>query len=143
MQKIFYTSMLLITAVFQANSQEIIGKWKTVDDITGQPKSIVEFYEKGGKICGKVLDIFDPQHKKMVCINCSGDEKSKPVIGLTIIKGLVKEGTEYNSGKILDPKNGKTYKCFVSFESNDKIKVCGYIGISLFGRTQYWYRIKG
>jgi len=61
---------------------------------------------------------------------------------LTVIKGLKKDGDEYNSGKILDPKNGKIYKCFITLESKDKLKVRGYIGFALLGRTQYWYRVK-
>ena len=61
---------------------------------------------------------------------------------MNIIKGLKKDGEEYNSGKVLDPKNGKLYKCYITLEGNDKLKVRGFIGISLFGRTQYWYRMK-
>ena len=57
-------------------------------------------------------------------------------------KGLSKEDSEYTNGKILDPKNGKIYKCYITLETKDKLKVRGYIGISLFGRTQYWYRVK-
>ena len=57
------------------------------------------------------------------------------------IKGLSKEGAEYTSGEILDPKNGKLYKCTISLESKDKLKVRGYIGFSLLGRTQYWHRV--
>ncbi|MEN9656287.1 MAG: hypothetical protein RL311_1258, partial [Bacteroidota bacterium] len=70
-----------------------------------------------------------------------GDDKNKPILGLNIIKGLSKDGAEYNSGEILDPKNGKLYKCALSLESKDKLKVRGYIGFSLIGRTQYWYRV--
>jgi uncharacterized protein (DUF2147 family) len=62
-------------------------------------------------------------------------------MGLIVIKGLTKDGNDYN-GKILDPKHGKIYKCVVSLEEKDKLKVRGYVGISLFGRTQYWYRVK-
>ena len=61
---------------------------------------------------------------------------------MIIIKGLSKEDAEYTNGKILDPKNGKLYKCYITLETKDKLKVRGYIGISLFGRTQYWYRVK-
>jgi uncharacterized protein (DUF2147 family) len=63
-------------------------------------------------------------------------------MGLIFIKGLTKDGEEYSGGKILDPKNGKLYKCYITLEGNDKLKVRGYIGISLLGRTQYWKRVK-
>ena len=132
--------LLFFTTTFY--SQTVIGKWKTIDDETNKPKSIVEIYEKSEKIYGKVIEIIEPEHKNKVCSNCSGDDKNKPILGMTVIKGLLKDKTEYNSGKILDPKNGKLYKCYITLESKDKLKVRGYIGISLFGRTQYWYRVK-
>jgi uncharacterized protein (DUF2147 family) len=123
------------------HSQSVIGKWKTIDDETGDAKSIVEVYSKSGKIYAKVIEILDLEHKNSVCIKCSGEDKNKSILGLIVIKGLTKDGSEYNSGEILDPKNGKLYKCALSLESKDKLKIRGYIGFSLLGRTQYWYRV--
>jgi len=123
------------------HSQSVIGKWKTIDDETGDAKSIVEVYSKSGKIYAKVIEILDLEHKNSVCIKCSGEDKNKSILGLTVIKGLTKDGSEYNSGEILDPKNGKLYKCALSLESKDKLKIRGYIGFSLLGRTQYWHRV--
>ena len=122
-------------------SQSVVGKWKTIDDATGEAKSIVEVFSKSGKIYAKVVDILDPATKNNLCKQCSGEDKNKPILGLIIIKGLSKDGSEYNSGEILDPKNGKLYKCALSLESKDKLKVRGYIGFSLLGRTQYWHRV--
>ena len=132
---------LFFLAIFFAQSQTIVGKWKTIDDETGNAKAIVEIYEESGKIYGKVVDILEEENKNRVCSNCSGDDKDKPILGMTIIKGLTKDGDVYSKGKILDPKNGKLYKCFITLETNDKLKVRGYIGISLFGRTQHWFRV--
>lgn len=139
---ILIVATLFFTTIFYAQNQSVIGKWKTIDDETGKAKSIVEIYEKSGKIYGKVVEILDVEHKNNVCSECSGSDKNKPILGMIIIKGLTKEGSEYTNGKILDPKNGKTYKCSVTLEAKDKLKVRGFIGISLFGRTQYWYRAK-
>jgi uncharacterized protein (DUF2147 family) len=122
--------------------QSVVGKWKTIDDETGKAKSIVEIYERSGKIYGKIIDILDAEKKKNLCVNCPGDEKNKPVLGLVIIKGLTKDGNEYNAGKILDPTSGKLYKCFLALEGNDRLKVRGYVGVALFGRTQIWNRVK-
>lgn len=134
--------VLMLVSTFNF-SQSVAGKWKTIDDETGKAIAVVEIYERGGKIYGKVHDIIDPKDRNKVCSNCSGEDKDKPILGLTVIKGLLKDGSEYNSGKILDPKHGRLYQCFITLESKDKLKVRGYIGISLFGRTQYWHRIKG
>ncbi|MXO05837.1 DUF2147 domain-containing protein [Flavobacterium sp. HBTb2-11-1] len=137
--------MLTIGVFFFAltmQSQSVIGKWKTIDDETGEAKSIVEIYEKSGKIYGKVVDILREGHKKDVCVKCDGTEKNKPILGMVIMNGLKKDGSEYNGGTILDPTSGKKYKCYVTLESSDKLKLRGYVGISLMGRTQYWTRVK-
>lgn len=136
-----YCILFLVFFSISMNSQSIVGKWKTIDDETGDAKSVVEVFSKSGKIYAKVVEILEPENKNRVCTKCSGEDKNKPILGLTIIKGLSKDGSEYNSGEILDPKNGKLYKCALSLESKDKLKVRGYIGFSLLGRTQYWYRV--
>ena len=123
-------------------SQTVVGKWKTIDDETGEAKSVVEIYEKSGKIYGKVVEIFSAKHQKDVCSKCEGAEKNKPILGMVIINGLKKDGKEYNGGTILDPTNGKKYKCYITLESPDKLKLRGYVGISMMGRTQYWKRAK-
>jgi uncharacterized protein (DUF2147 family) len=142
MKKYITILALFISMVFYGQNHTVIGKWKTIDDQTGKAKSIVEIYERSGKMYGKIIDILDAEKKKSLCVNCTGDEKNKPVLGLVIIKGLTKDGNEYNSGKILDPTSGKLYKCFLALEGNDKLKVRGYIGVALFGRTQTWNRVK-
>jgi uncharacterized protein (DUF2147 family) len=141
-KKTAFASVLIFLATLFVQSQTVVGRWKTIDDETGKAKGIVEIYEQSGKIYGKVVDILEQENKKRVCENCSGDDKNKPILGMIIIKGLSKEDSEYTNGKILDPKNGKIYKCYITLETKDKLKVRGYIGISLFGRTQYWYRVK-
>ena len=123
-------------------AQSVVGKWKTIDEETGEAKSIVEIYEKSGKIYGKVVDILRADHKKDVCSKCEGAEKNKPILGMIIINGLKKDGSEYSGGTILDPTNGKKYKCYITLDSADKLKLRGYVGISIMGRTQYWTRIK-
>ena len=139
--KQLFTLLFCITVMASMQSQSVIGKWKTIDDATGEAKSIVEVFSKSGKIYAKVVDILDPATKNNLCKQCSGEDKNKPILGLIIIKGLSKDGSEYNSGEILDPKNGKLYKCALTLESKDKLKVRGYIGFSLLGRTQYWHRV--
>lgn len=135
--------IICVLLFFQISfSQTVIGRWKTIDDETGKEKGVVEIYEKNGKIYGKIVEILDAQHRDKKCTLCKGDDKNKPILGLTFIKGLTKDGDEYNDGQVLDPKNGKLYKCYITLIGNDKLKIRGYIGILLFGRTQYWYRVK-
>lgn len=122
--------------------QNIFGKWKTIDDETGTEKSIVEIFEKNGKVYGKIIEILESEHRHRKCEKCEGEDKNKPILGLIIIKGLKKSDAIYEGGKITDPKNGSSYNCKISIEGKDKLIVRGYIGISLFGRSQTWIRQK-
>lgn len=142
MNRLAFFILFLISIATTAQSHSVIGKWKTIDDETGKPLSIVEVFEKNHKVYGKVLEILNSANRNRVCEKCSGEDSNKPILGLTVIKGLTKVGNEYTKGKILDPKNGKLYSCYITLENQDKLKVRGYIGISLFGRTQYWIRMK-
>lgn len=76
-----------------------------------------------------------------ICRTCPGDRKGKPLVGMTILSGLKKDGDIYAGGEILDPKNGKTYRCKTEvIEGGKKLNVRGFIGVSLIGRTQTWLR---
>lgn len=134
--------MLLGTAIAQANPA--VGRWKTIDDETKEPKSIVEITEVDGKLVGKIEKLFrkadEDQNPK--CEKCTGDKKDQPIIGMQILEGLKKDAdTRWSGGQILDPKNGKTYSCKLEvIEDGKKIKLRGFIGVSLLGRTQVWER---
>ncbi len=118
-----------------------VGIWKTVDDATGKVKSIVRIWEDRGKLYGKVQKLIDPVEPDPKCDGCSGSEKGKPVLGLRILWDLQKDHDGWSGGTILDPESGKTYKCLVSLEDGGrKLKVRGFIGLALLGRTQYWLR---
>jgi len=142
MKKNLFLFALLLFAATMSAQNGIIGKWKTIDDETGKAKSVVEIYEKSGKIYGKIIELLDTADKNKTCEACLGEDKGKPILALTIIKGLQKDGSDYSNGKILDPKNGKLYKCTITLEEKDKLKVRGYIGFSVLGRSQFWSRVK-
>ncbi|MDN5203194.1 DUF2147 domain-containing protein [Fulvivirgaceae bacterium BMA10] len=135
--------LILITlaiSCISANAQNnIFGKWKTVDDVTGEVKSVVEIYKESGKAYGKIIDITDPEEKDSVCDKCDEDDprKGKKIMGMIIITGLEQDGKKWDDGKILDPENGKVYSCKIWVEDG-KLYVRGYIGISLVGRSQTW-----
>lgn len=140
MKKLLFT-LLLLFPLFSF-SQEILGKWKTIDDETGKAKSIVEIFKAtNGKIYGRVYKILTVGEENKKCTACKGDLKDKPITGMIILNGLTKDGDEWSGGTIMDPNKGKTYDCFITFESKDKLKVRGYMGVALLGRTQYWYRL--
>jgi len=142
MRKYLFTVLFVAVAGIFSTQAQVTGRWKTIDDETKEAKSIVEVFEKDGKIYGKVVEILNPARKDSKCQNCKGDDKDKPILGLMIIKGLKKDGAEYTDGDILDPQKGKLYSCTIKLDGNDKLSVRGYMGISLIGRSQTWYRVK-
>jgi uncharacterized protein (DUF2147 family) len=120
-----------------------VGRWKTIDDLTGKAKSVVLIWEEGGKLFGRVQKLVDPDPKdpNPTCDGCAGSQKGKPVLGMQILWDLQKDGDGWSGGTILDPATGKTYKCLLSVEEGGtKLKVRGFVGVSLLGRTQYWLR---
>ena len=137
-KSLFITILCFTTFSF---GQSIEGLWKTIDDETGKEKSIVKIYSENGKIYAQITELLEEGKQDKLCENCKGANKNKPIKGLKIINGLTKDGNEWNGGKILDPKTGKEYKCYITLDGNTKLKVRGYIGFALIGRTQYWHKV--
>lgn len=127
---------------FEGYSQNsVTGKWKTIDDETDKPKSIVEIIEKDGVLSGKIIKLFrqPDEDPDPICDQCDEDDDryKKKVIGMEIIKELKKDTNEYSGGTILDPADGKVYRCKIWLNGND-LMVRGYWGP--FYRTQTWKR---
>lgn len=136
--------LIIFSAVaVSVNAQTVLGKWKTIDDETGEPKSIVEIYERGGKVYGKIVKLFRKPNEEQdpVCDECDGEDAryKKKILGMEILKDMVKDEDEYADGEILDPNNGKIYRCKLWLEGKD-LKLRGYLGP--FYRTQTWVREK-
>lgn len=139
MKKLLSTLFILFIS-FSVNSQTIFGKWNTVNDETGEVDSVIEIYKKKEKAYAKILEITDPERQKAICEKCEGANKNKPILGLEILTGLEKKDDEWSGGEILDPRNGKIYKCYIKLVKPNKLKIRGYLGVSLFGKTKYWQR---
>jgi uncharacterized protein (DUF2147 family) len=133
--------ILFLASASFTQAQDIFGKWKTIDDNTGKPRSIVEITEKDGKAYGKILKLFrEPgEEQDPICDECTDYRKDKKVIGLTIITDMVKDDNEWEDGEILDPENGKVYDCKIWVEDG-KLQVRGYV--AFFFRTQTWLPVE-
>lgn len=121
------------------HSQSIVGTWKTIDDESGKPRSVVDIYEKDGRYYGKIIKLFrDPgEDPDPICEECEDYRKGQKVIGMEIITDMKydKGDDEYRKGEILDPENGNIYDCKLWVEDG-KLKVRGYL--LFFYRTQTW-----
>ena len=136
---VFCVFFFLFTTSLLAQSP--IGVWKTIDDKDGQASSHIEIYDVNGKLHGKVIKLLqDPEDS--VCQECSGDKKNQPIIGMEVLWNLKKYKDYWSYGKVLDPENGKTYKCNLKMEGEDRLTLRGYIGFAALGRNQTWHRVK-
>ena len=135
---------LVFGALFSAQASESpVGLWRTIDDKTGKEKSLVRIVEANGELRATIEKLFREPHEEPNpnCDKCPGERKNKPVLGMMIMTGLKKSGSEYDGGEILDPANGKTYRVKMwTAEGGKKLNVRGFIGVSLLGRTQIWIR---
>lgn len=157
MKKAFTIIVITMLVIVYANATSIaevtatlIGTWKQIEDQgvnKGKVASHVEIFEKNGLYYGKIVKLLlDPPDK--VCSKCTGELKNKPLVGMVFLKDMKKTGNvdkelgaEYAGGTILDPDENSTYKCKMWIK-NDVLTVRGFIGVSLFGRSAQWFRLK-
>ncbi len=123
------------------------GLWQNIDDETGKPKALIRIADNKGVLSGKIEKLYrkPDEDQNPVCDKCEGARKDQPIVGVTILNGLKREGEgrEYGGGEILDPANGKLYKSKLTLsEDGKKLDVRGYIGVPLLGRTQTWVRVE-
>ena len=115
-----------------------VGRWVTIDDERNQPRSLVQIYQQGGLLYAKVDSVYlrqgEPQNP--TCEKCKDERKDQPILGMTIMWDMKPKGSRWTGGQILDPENGKTYRCRIWVEDGT-LKVRGYFGP--FYRTQTWH----
>ena len=135
---------VVLTAIFAAGlvlaNEPVVGRWQTIDEKTGKAVSVVHIYDEGGHLFGKITGLTEPTDaagKPKTCSKCSDADKDKPIIGLVLLKNLVRSGDRYKGGTIIDPEDGKTYKAELWVEDG-KLKVRGYVGF--FYKTQTWVK---
>lgn len=149
---VLYKITLLLTAIVfstslfsQSDLSSPVGQWRTIDDETGKPKSIIEIVSLNGELQGNILELINPSEPNPVCDKCEGERANQAITGMNIIWGVAAEAKngKWGGGQILDPKKGKIYKVRLSLQkSGRELKVRGYIGTPMLGRTQIWERVE-
>jgi uncharacterized protein (DUF2147 family) len=130
---------LLLTTALAADLTSPVGKWRTIDDQSGKPKSIVQITEDQGVLTGKIVELLEGATEK-TCSKCEGDLKDQPLVGMKILWGLKKNGEEWADGKIFNPADGGTYTSKVRLTEGGKtLEVTGKW--MLFSKQQQWQRV--
>lgn len=137
---VIFSSMAFAATTTNANSVD--GYWQTIDGKTKKPSSIIKIQQNGSVFEGKVAKTYTSNPQKSLCVACKGSDKNKPILGLTIIKGMQCVSDTCEHGTILDPRNGKVYHATMKLVNNgQELKVRGYIGMPLLGKTVIWKRV--
>jgi len=138
---LFLTSL---TSVAFAAGASPSGLWRTIDDNSGKPRSLVRINENNGEYSAVIeKGLLATDTPDAVCDKCKDERKGQRIVGMTIVKGIKLKDGHYEGGEILDPENGKTYRCLMKLDSTgNELEVRGYIGIALIGRSQIWTRVE-
>jgi uncharacterized protein (DUF2147 family) len=120
--------------------QAAVGHWQVIND-EGKPGGQVETYLVDGKLFGKVTQTRPGRPPGEVCVKCPGDLKDQPIQGLVFLRDFRPQGDIWAGGTVVDPETGKVYKGKIRNVTQGKLRMRGYIGISLLGRTQTWTRL--
>jgi uncharacterized protein (DUF2147 family) len=142
------TYIVLSISIFSSygNAQSndpVLGIWKTIDEKTNQPSSLIRLDEKNSELIGVVTELIPTPGEVLVthCNLCKDERKGKPIIGMIIMKGLKRVAPgNWSGGEILDPEEGEIYKVKITMVNDKTLEVRGYIGVPLLGRTQIWVR---
>lgn len=133
MKKIALALGLLGLTTFANAADALNGTvWQTIDDETKQPKAIVKFTEQKDGTLTASIQKYLVAGQENACSKCEGTYHNKPLKGVTIVHSLKNAGgNSYDSGSIIDPKNGKTYKLKAEIiDGGKKLKLRGYIGVA-------------
>lgn len=118
-------------------AQEFTGIWYNEE----KDAKIKIYQDDNGDYTGKIVWLKNPTENgepRLDEKNNDKDLRDRELIGLQILSGFEKKGKKLKGGEIYDPKSGKTYSCKIKPKGDDTLKVRGYVGVSLLGRTDIW-----
>jgi len=136
---VFWMLAVAKAARGQTGAEDVIGVWQT----HGDKPAKVQIYKNGDRYDGKIIFLQFPLDNGKPLLdknNPDAGRQTRPVLGLVILTGFRFDTDEWTDGDIYDPEKGKTYSCTMTLKDKNELKVRGYIGISLIGRTEVWTR---
>ena len=134
---------LISLSAWASDASQVLGYWLTPED-----NAVIEIYRDGERFSGRIVSLKEPNYPdghsqagqpKRDSNNPDESKQDRRIVGLNMIEGFEHIGDgRYEGGTIYDPRNGVTYQCEMSLQSDGTLEVRGYVGLSLFGKTQVW-----
>ena len=132
-------ALIMLTVGASAQISAILGDWKTVDDKTGEKRSIVTIYKgSDGLYYGKISKML--MYSDLKCEACKDEDHNAPIEGLVIIRGMKAEDGQLVGGKVLDPESGKFYYGKISMKDGKLVLRGSLDKRGFLGRNQTWVR---
>ena len=136
MRNLFLMAALLMAALVSAQVP-FVGEWITIDDESGEQKSVVNIYKAdNGMYYGQIVTLFEDSDA--LCTECKDADYNQPIVGLTIIRDMQLKDGELRGGKVLDPDNGKFYYAKMYLKDGKLILRGSLDKAGVLGRSQTW-----
>ena len=136
-----------LSPAYAANADDVLGAW-----LTQKGNSKVTIYKCGknnDRFCGRITWLKEPNYPagdpeagqpKHDRENPDASQRSRAIMGMNLVWGFKFDGEKWSEGKIYNPEDGKTYSCYMELVAPNKLKVRGYVGVSLLGKAVEWTR---